>query len=327
MVEQKKILHEGTNFRMGVTRPKQQHSKARWSVVFTLVVVALAGLAAILGALAADLLYPGGVPAAAAWVFGTDLPQSTGIAKQISQTPSLTPFGPLPTSTITPTPTATPTPTNTSTSTNTPEPTNTPTLPPPTNTSPPPEPIYPEDSVIIGNITGYPQSYNLSCESRSAVDWARYFGVSIGETEFLEGLPKSDDPNRGFVGSVYDMPGQIPPNGYGVHADPVARLLRAYGLPAESVYRMGIEDIKKEINHGQPVIAWVITGTMPGYPLTYHTEDGDDVTVAPFEHTVIIIGYDPTGVTVLDGAWVYWRSWDTFMASFGVLGNMGIVYQ
>lgn len=143
----------------------------------------------------------------------------------------------------------------------------------------------------------------------------------------MNALPPSDDPNRGFVGSVYDIPGQIPPNGYGVHADPVAALLRAFGLPAEAFYRMTAEDIKNEINHGKPVIAWVISNTLPGYGVTYTTQNGDDVIVAPNEHTVIVIGYDPTGVTILDGGLVYWRSWDTFFASFSVLGNMAIVYR
>ncbi len=208
-------------------------------------------------------------------------------------------------------------------------PTNTPTPPPPppTRTPKPPEPVYPSDSVIIGNITGYPQSYNLSCESRSAVDWARYFGVNISETEFLNALPSSDDPNQGFVGNVNDYGGQIPPNSYGVHADPVAKLLRAYGVPATAVYSMSAEAIRREIDAGRPVIAWVIVGTRPGYPAIYRTEAGDDVLVAPNEHTVIVIGYDPTGVTILDGGTIYWRNWETFMASFSVLNYMAVTYS
>lgn len=301
--------------------------KAQWTAVFTLIIVALAGLTAIIGSLAADMFYPGGAPAVAAWALGTEPVNTESETQSPSDRPTATPFKPLPTSTITPTPNATATPSATATPTHTPEPTNTPTLVPPTNSPEPTEPIYPSDSVIIGNITGYPQSYNLSCESRSAVDWARYFGVSIGESEFLNALPASDDPNRGFVGSVYDIPGQIPPNGYGVHADPVAAQLRAFGVPAEAFYRMTGEDIKNEINHGKPVITWVISHAVPGYGVTYTTQNGDDVIVAPNEHTVIVIGYDPTGVTILDGSLVYWRSWDIFLASFSVLGNMAIVYR
>lgn len=299
-------------------------SKAQWTVIFTMAVVALASLTALFAAITSDLFYPGGSPAMAAWVLGTKISPTAFKTQTYMGRATTTPFLPLPTNTITPTATSTRTPTATSTATMTPTVTSTPTRPPPTRT---PTPLYPENSKIIQGISGYPQSYNLSCESRSAVDWARYFGMSIGETEFLNGLPQSDDPNRGFVGDVNDTPGQIPPNGYGVHADPVAALLRAYGIPAESVHWMSTDDIMDEIDEQQPVIVWVVGHTLPGYGVTYTTIAGDDITVAPNEHTVIIIGYDPTGVVILDGGIIYWRSWDTFKASFSVLGNMAVVYR
>ena len=312
---------------------RAQLPRAQWTVLFILLVVILVGLGLLLSALAADLFYPGGAQAAIPLVLGTSLPVAPTLPiTGVTQTPS--PFLPLPTNTITVTPTATSTPTATPTSTvtstptETEVPTNTPTRPPPpTRTPKPPEPVYPYDSVIIGNITGHPQSYNLSCESRSAVDWARYFGVNISETDFLNNLPSSDDPNQGFVGNVNDYGGQIPPNSYGVHADPVAKLLRAYGVPATAVYSMSAETIRREIDAGRPIIAWVIVGTRPGYSVIYRTEAGDDVLVAPNEHTVIVIGYDPTGVTILDGGTIYWRSWETFMASFSVLNYMAVTYS
>ena len=310
-----------------------QLPRAQWTALFVLLVVILVGLGLLLGMLAADLFYPGGAQAAISSVMGPSSPATPTFLGGMTLTSS--PFLPLPTSTMTVTPTATPTltatptPTVTYTPTETEVPTNTPTQPPPppTRTPKPPEPVYPSDSIIIGNITGYPQSYNLSCESRSAVDWARYFGVNVSETEFLNALPSSDDPNQGFVGNVNDYGGQIPPNSYGVHADPVAKLLRAYGVPATAVYSMSAEAIRREIGAGRPIIAWVIVGTRPGYPAIYRTEAGDDVLVAPNEHTVIVIGYDPTGVTILDGGTRYWRSWETFMASFSVLNYMAVTYS
>jgi hypothetical protein len=66
---------------------------------------------------------------------------------------------------------------------------------------------------------------------------------------------------------------------------------------------------------------------MPGYALSYTTEQGNAVTVVPNEHTAILIGYDPHGVTLLDGALVYWRGWDVFLQSFQLLGNMAVVYR
>ncbi len=191
----------------------------------------------------------------------------------------------------------------------------------------PPDPSFSPETATISDIVGFEQSLTLDCESRSAVDWAAYFGVNISEFEFVDALPRSDDPNKGFVGDPNGYPQQLPPYSYGVHAAPVARLLRSFGLPAEDRYGLDMDTLKAEIAAGQPVIAWVTVYTRRGYAVDYVTADGDTVRVAPNEHTVIIIGYDPEGVMVLDGSEIYHRSWGLFQDSFGVLGNMAIVYS
>jgi len=244
------------------------------------------------------------------------------VAVEITLTPvtitaSATPFQPLPTAT----------PTSTATSTLTPEPTSTPTPLPPTPEPDTATPAWPPSSASIDNIIGFPQSYALSCESRSAVDWARYFGVDIGETEFLLRLPLTDNPEKGFVGYYNDFGGQVPPNSYGVHADPVASLLRDYGLPAGGLKGLSLDDLRSEIAAGRPVIVWIIYGITNGYPMNYTASDGETTVVAPNEHTVIVIGYDESSITVLDGAWVYQRSIEQFMSSWEVLGNMAVIYQ
>jgi uncharacterized protein YvpB len=159
------------------------------------------------------------------------------------------------------------------------------------------------------------------------VDWARYFGVEIGETEFLLGLPLSDNPDVGFVGFYNDYGGQVPPSSYGVPADPVASLLRNYGLPAGGLKGMSLDDLRSEIASGRPVIVWIIFGVTNGYAVDYTASDGQSLVVAPNEHTVIVIGYDDYSVTVLDGAWVYQRSIEQFESSWSVLGNMAVIYQ
>src|SRR5258708_6738126 len=113
--------------------------------------------------------------------------------------------------------------------------------PPPITVEQPPPALPPSDiplmldppaSAQVDGFIGHPQILSLSCESRSAVDWAAFFGVHIGELAFLRGLPVSTDPDIGFVGDVRGVWGQVPPNAYGIHARPVARLLQDYGLPA-----------------------------------------------------------------------------------------------
>lgn len=232
----------------------------------------------------------------------------------LSPTPSLTPsrtptpFQPLP---LTPTFTPSPTPTETPTQTPSPLPTLTPT------------PDLPA-SVSIDGIWGFPQAFNLSCESRSASDLARFFGVHFTELEFLYALPITDNPETGFVGDVHGYLGQLPPFGYGVHAKPVAKLMRAFGLPASAHRGMKLKEIRQELAAGRPVMVWAISEMGTGTPVTYTASDGETTVVARFEHTFIVIGYGPGYITLLDNERVYSVPTEQFLNSWGVLGNMGI---
>ncbi|HUF39087.1 MAG TPA: C39 family peptidase [Anaerolineales bacterium] len=221
---------------------------------------------------------------------------------------SPTPFQPLP---ITPTPSATPLPTQTPTPlpTTTPDPTSTPSEP---------------DEVYIPGLWGHPQTFNLSCESRSASDFARYFGVYFTELEFLYALPLSDNPDTGFVGDVQGPLGQLPPLGYGVHARPVAALMRSFGLNATAHKGMALDQVRSELAAGRPVMIWAIRELSTSTPVDYTASDGDTTIVARFEHTFIVIGYGPGYITVLDNHRVYSVSTRQFQDSWGVLGNMGI---
>ncbi len=222
-----------------------------------------------------------------------------------SPTATATPFQPLPTSTQTPTPLPT----------NTPLPTDTP--------SPTPKPKLPKEAYVQG-VNGTAQIFSLSCEASSAVDFAAFFGTEISEIDFQNNLPKSDDPDEGFVGNVYGYLGQIPPYPYGVHAEPVAKLLRSYGVKAYAHKELSFAAIKREIAAGRPVIVWVIGDVQSGYPVSYTASNGHTTDVAYNEHVVLITGYTQNTVTVLDGALVYERSIEQFKSSWGVLQNQAI---
>lgn len=175
-------------------------------------------------------------------------------------------------------------------------------------------------------VEGHPQSLPLSCESRSAVDWAAYFGVGIDEIEFFNRLPVSDNPEVGFVGDVNGSWGQIPPNAYGVHAEPVAALLRAYGVTATAMRDMTWDDAQSELRAGRPLEVWVVGHVWSsGRRYNYTAQDGQVVRVAPYEHTVLLIGYNATDVYILDGDTVYTKPIDAFLGSWAVLGNMAVV--
>lgn len=183
------------------------------------------------------------------------------------------------------------------------------------------------ESTYISGLNGHPQSYAISCESRSAVDWAAFWGVSIGETEFLRAMPSSDNPEIGFVGNPNDPWGRIPPLGYGVHAQPVAETLRDFGLKAEAHKDLSWDDLRGEISAGRPVIVWVIGGMWAGTPVDYDAQDGSSVRVAAFEHTMILTGYSSSSVQVVDaytGQYQYYLL-SAFLKSWAVLGNMAVL--
>lgn len=180
----------------------------------------------------------------------------------------------------------------------------------------------------INGIKGHPQTYSLSCESRSAVDWAAFFGVKIKEKKFLQSLPRSDNPEEGFVGNSNDAWGAVPPASYGVHAAPVVELLNQFGVPAQARKGMSWRELRKEIAHGRPVIVWVIGQMNNGSPILYHTQSGKNVIVAHYEHTMILVGYDRTSVQAIDAFSGQRRTYPliNFLASWRVLGNMAIVH-
>ena len=185
------------------------------------------------------------------------------------------------------------------------------------------------DSASISGVTGHPQGYSLSCEARSAVDWMAFWGVDASEADFLSQLPRSENPDRGFVGNPNDIWGSIPPLSYGVHAEPVADLIRQYGLQAEAQRDLSWDDLRGEIAAGRPVIVWIIGQMWNATPRSYTDNDGHNTIVASFEHTMILTGYDETYVYVVDSfsgqSQVY--GLQSFLNSWSVLGNMAVTGQ
>ena len=215
-----------------------------------------------------------------------------------------------------------PIPEITHTTTVTPELTSSPT--PESSETPEPLSTLP-DAYTISGVYGHKQYFPLGCETSVAVDWAAFFGVAINEFEFQHKLPLSDNPELGFVGSVEGPWGQVPPFAYGVHAAPVAALLREYGLNALAVKEMRLEELKRQIAMDRPVIAWVIGNVVGGVPYRYTDSQGNTTVVAAYEHTIIVFGYDPETIRYNNNGKVYDVPNDIFLNSWGVLGNMAIV--
>ena len=179
------------------------------------------------------------------------------------------------------------------------------------------------ESHYIWDIWGHRQYFPIGCEASAADDWAWFFGVDINEFNFQMELPVSDNPDLGFVGSVEGPWGQVPPYAYGVHAGPVAQVLRDnYGIPARAAKEFTLEEIKKEIVSNQPVIAWVIGNCVGGIPYEYTDQAGNTVIVAAYEHVVIITGYNEDSLRYMNNGKFYDIQYEYFENSWSVLGNM-----
>ncbi len=208
--------------------------------------------------------------------------------------------------------------------------TQTASAPQPTMTSassPTPTAFVVPDSFYITGIFGSRQYFALGCEASAAADWADFFDVLIYEYDFQHQLPLSDNPDLGFVGDAKGPWGQVPPYAYGVHAEPVAALLREYGLPAVGGKGFTLEQVHEKISQSKPIIAWVIGNMTGGVPAEYTDKEGNKTTVAAYEHVVILTGYDQDSIRYMNNGKFYEVPNEVFLNSWGVLGNMAVMHE
>jgi uncharacterized protein YvpB len=170
--------------------------------------------------------------------------------------------------------------------------------PPAPNFSPTPTPL--PQQVLVEGISRARQSRNLSCESRAAASLADYYGVPIEEMAFFAALPKSDNPDRGFVGDVDAPPGSLPPVGYGVYAEPVAATLREFDFCTQAWEYWGLDSLRAELADGRPVIVWATYDLRDAPIYEYTASDGTTAYAIPGQHVFIAAGYDASGVLLID---------------------------
>jgi len=166
------------------------------------------------------------------------------------------------------------------------------------------------------------QSHSLSCESSAAAMVAQFPGLNISEADVLAALPLNDNPHLGFRGNIDGPTGDT--QDYGVYAEPILAYLNSHGLKAWSVAG-GLEGIKAAIARGNPVIAWMTYNCMVSTPIEVNVE-GQAVTLVPYQHVVVVTGYNAGGVWAndpWDGQEDFY-SFDDFERATGYLGDMAI---
>jgi len=176
-------------------------------------------------------------------------------------------------------------------------------------------------------MSGHHQFFEIGCETSAAVDWAQFYGKQLTQYDFQYKLPRSDNPDFGFVGNVNDPWGQTPPFSYGVYAGPVASLLNAYGLPARAIKNGDLNLVRDQLAHDNPVIVWVIGNMVNGIPAEYTDKIGRKTIVAAYEHVVILTGYNENTqrIRYLNNGHFFEIPYATFLNSWKVLGNMALI--
>jgi uncharacterized protein YvpB len=166
------------------------------------------------------------------------------------------------------------------------------------------------------------QTHNLSCESSAASMVANFHGVSLSEAEVLAALPLNDNPHLGFRGNVDGPTGGL--EDYGVYAGPILDVLNSRGVLAWPV-QGGVPGIKAALVRGNPVIAWVTYDCQPSAPET-RTIDDEAVTLVPWQHVVVVTGYNDEGLWAndpWDGKEDFYPIQD-FQRALGYFGDMAI---
>jgi uncharacterized protein YvpB len=186
-------------------------------------------------------------------------------------------------------------------------------------------PNVPKDAFVSG-VVGHRQVRPLSCEARSAVDLAAFWGLAVEEGVFLDTLPKSDNPHEGFVGDVDDPPGTLPPGGYGVYARPIAATLRRYGLDAHAHRWLGLAALKGELAAGHPVVIWATYRMLRPEVGSWVAADGSVSVIVQWEHTFIAVGYDEEGVYLIDAydGQTHYYPTDLFVPAWMQLNEMAV---
>lgn len=178
------------------------------------------------------------------------------------------------------------------------------------------------------------QEHSLSCEIATLKMALGRYGASVSEDELIALLPFDLTPRRGdvwgnpFEGFVGDIDGTMMGTGYGVYADPIARIGLRYKR-TEVLRGASVVDVAHHLAAGRPVIMWGYYGR--GGSRLWRTSDGELVRAVNGEHTRVVTGFSgsvaaPTGFSLIDpiSGPAYW-SVQKFAENWDSLGRMGVV--
>lgn len=152
------------------------------------------------------------------------------------------------------------------------------------------------------------QEHRLSCEVATLRMALRASRLTITESELINHLSFDrtrkkygtwGDPNKGFVGNI---DGSMMKSGYGVYAEPIARLGMRWRR-TKVIHNITPQELVLNMKQKRPVIVWGFYGS--GKPVQWTTQDGKVIKAVNGEHTRLVVGFmgsgdNPSGFEVID---------------------------
>ncbi|MDQ3706933.1 MAG: C39 family peptidase [Chloroflexota bacterium] len=180
------------------------------------------------------------------------------------------------------------------------------------------------DEAMIEGFPSVAQWYNLSCEYAAAAAVTLYWGNLVSQRDFIREIPEHPNPHVGFRGNIHGPHGGI--DDYGIYAEPLVPVLEKRGYNAVVFYGP-VSRLKGNVAAGNPVVVWLTTGRYEHRPGYYHFYEGERFKLVPYEHAVVIYGYDEGGVYSMDvgDGGFYYTEWDSFLRRWSYFDQMSLV--
>lgn len=211
----------------------------------------------------------------------------------------------------------------------------------------------PHSTVMLAHPIKYQQIDISSCEAAAAHIAMQMSGVSVPEQQLIDELPMDrrspiydrsgavirwGDPYQDFVGDI-TRGDSWPLVGYGVYAPPILSLLHRHGLDGSyGGAHMTVDEVRRAIDAGHPVIVWIPKLSLYSWPSTlvrhyWQTWDGRTVPWTRQEHAQVVVGYDATGFYLDNpdyqrysgGQWLWHYTLWQFQVGWNLLDDQGIV--
>ncbi|KRM68238.1 hypothetical protein FD06_GL001259 [Apilactobacillus ozensis DSM 23829 = JCM 17196] len=120
------------------------------------------------------------------------------------------------------------------------------------------------------------------CEITALTMMFQYAGVHKNKMQLAKEMPRSSNPNKGFVGSPYSK------SGWYIYPKGLVKMVKKYLGSSKNMTGCSINKIKKQVNINHPVVVWL--AHIDGFP----------------NHALTVYGYDHKYI-YLNDPWRYKR--------------------